>query len=145
MAEKYGWDSGTKLAKLVEALEDKALTFYSSLSAADMNSYRRVSLKMNDRFGPRKPPRTARSLLHAAIQKEGEELEEFSERVQMLAQDAWGASHPTLVSENALEAFLQGILDKEAAMTALDKQPESLDEAFQALEAALEAWMEEFS
>ena len=31
MAHKYNWNNATKLAKLVEALDDKALTFYSSL------------------------------------------------------------------------------------------------------------------
>ena len=28
MARKYDWDDDTKLAKLVEALNDKALTFF---------------------------------------------------------------------------------------------------------------------
>ena len=32
MAQKYQWDDNTKLAKLVEALDEKALTFFSNLS-----------------------------------------------------------------------------------------------------------------
>ena len=31
MAEQYGWTEGEKLNRLVEALQDKALTFFSNL------------------------------------------------------------------------------------------------------------------
>ena len=47
MAHKYNWDNATKLAKLVEALEDKALTFYSSLPEATWESYSLVKAKFN--------------------------------------------------------------------------------------------------
>ena len=39
MVQKYQWDEETKLAKLVEALEDKALMFFSSLSEDVRNNY----------------------------------------------------------------------------------------------------------
>ena len=39
MATKYNWDEATKLAKLVEALEDAALTFFSGLPAETRDSY----------------------------------------------------------------------------------------------------------
>ena len=39
MAMKHQWDNGTKLAKLVEALEDHALTFYSTLDPRSRNDY----------------------------------------------------------------------------------------------------------
>ena len=39
MATKYNWDEATKLAKLVEALEDAALTFFSGLPAETQDSY----------------------------------------------------------------------------------------------------------
>ena len=39
MAQKHQWDNATKLAKLVEALEDNALTFYSSLDTWNQDDY----------------------------------------------------------------------------------------------------------
>ena len=39
MVQNYQWDEETKLAKLVKALEDKALTFFSSLSEDVRNNY----------------------------------------------------------------------------------------------------------
>ena len=47
MAHKYNWENATKLAKLVEALEDKALTFYSSLPETTQESYSLVKAKFN--------------------------------------------------------------------------------------------------
>ena len=47
IARKYNWDNATKLAKLVEALEDKALTFYSSLPGLTWESYPLVKAKFN--------------------------------------------------------------------------------------------------
>ena len=45
MVQKYQWDDETKLAKLVEALEDKALTF-SSLGEDVHTNYALVRKKM---------------------------------------------------------------------------------------------------
>ena len=39
MATKYNWDEATKLAKLVETLEDAALTFFSVLPVETQDSY----------------------------------------------------------------------------------------------------------
>ena len=47
MAHKYNWNNATKLAKLVEALKDKALAFYSSLLGATQESYSLVKAKFN--------------------------------------------------------------------------------------------------
>ena len=46
MVQKYQWDDETKLAKLVEALEDKALTFFSSLGEDVRTNYALVRKKM---------------------------------------------------------------------------------------------------
>ena len=59
MATKYHWDEATKLAKLVEALEDAALTFYSGLPAETQNSYPAVQCK----FGATEEVQTVRNQL----------------------------------------------------------------------------------
>jgi predicted nuclease with TOPRIM domain len=129
MGAQYAWDDQTKLAKLVEALEGAALTFFSKLRLEDREDYRITSEKFGKRFGPRAPPRTARGQLSSAIQKEGESLEEYAERVQGLSIEAWGSTYPGTVEANAMEGFIQGLADKEAALAAMERNPGSLDEA----------------
>ncbi len=80
MALKHQWDNPTKLAKLVEALEDNALTFYSSLDARNCNDYYFVCQKFNAWFGPKEPPCTARNQLAVLQQGLKEGLEEFAEQ-----------------------------------------------------------------
>ena len=50
MAQKYQWDDETKLAKLVKALEDKALTFFSSLREDVHTNYVLVRKKNEESF-----------------------------------------------------------------------------------------------
>ena len=90
MACKYNWDNATKLAKLVEALEDKALAIYSSLPETTWESYSLVKAKFNARFGPKEPSRTARNQLAILQQNLEEELEEFAEHALRILMDAWG-------------------------------------------------------
>ena len=79
MANQYGWDDGTKLAKLVEALEGKALNYYGTLDEVIRGNYRLVRLKFNARFFHREPAHTTHNQLSVLTQKDDEELEEFAE------------------------------------------------------------------
>ena len=47
MAQQYGWDDNKKLAKLVEAIEGKALSYYGALDELICRNYQQVSLKFN--------------------------------------------------------------------------------------------------
>ena len=53
MARQYNWTNCQKLDKLVEALQDKALTFYSNLAPDVRDDYDQVNRKFNARFGPK--------------------------------------------------------------------------------------------
>ena len=106
MARKYNWDNATKLAKLVEALEDKALTFYSSLPKTDPGKLFLVKAKFNARFGPKEPSRTARNKLAILQQNLEEELEEFAERALRISMDAWGDLSADMANAAAKEAFI---------------------------------------
>ena len=129
MALKYGWDDSTKLAKLVEALEGEALTCYSTLHAEERDIYQLVRAKFNARFGPKPPSRTARNQLSIVEQNPDEKLEEFAERAQRLAMDAWGDLSVEMARASAMEAFLHGAQDKQAAITTMEKSPVDLDQA----------------
>ena len=131
MAQQYQWTQDEKLSRLVEALQDKALQFYGNLPEEVRDDYGLVSKKFHARFWPQEPSQTVRSQLKVLKQQPEETLEEFAEKCQQLATDAWGATNPEMTEHSALDAFLHGLLDTEAAYSALDKEPANLDEALE--------------
>ena len=137
MARKYDWDDITKLAKLVEALDDKALTFFSNLPPEVQGNFEIVKKKMNNRFIPQEPSTTIRKQLQTIQQKPEEALEEWAERCQQCAFDAWGEKSEEVAELAAVEAFLGGVLETEAAVSVSEKDPSSLDEALEMFKKAV--------
>ena len=137
MARKYDWDDDTKLAKLVEALDDKALTFFSNLPPEVQGNFEIVKKKMNNRFIPREPSTTVRKQLQTIQQKPEEALEEWAERCQQCAFHAWGEKSEEVAELAAVEAFLGGVLETEAAVSVSEKDPCSLDEALEMFKKAV--------
>ena len=133
MAQKYQWDDVTKLAKLIKALEDKALTFFSSLGEDVRTNYALVGKKMNSRFEPHEPPNTVRKQLQALHQDIDESMEEWAERCQHFAYDAWGDINVEVAELAAVETFCTGALDSEAVLPVLEKDPSTLDDALEML------------
>ena len=129
MAHKYNWVNATKLAKLVEALEDKALTFYSILPGLTWESYPLVKAKFNVQFGPKEPSRTACNQLAILQQNSEEELEEFAEQALCISMDAWGDLSTNMANAAAKEAFIHGVSDKETAFITMSQNPDTLDDA----------------
>ena len=65
MARKYGWNSETKLAKLVKTLVDKTLTCYSNLPDMVRKNCNMAQKKFNVQFEPKELACTARNKLKA--------------------------------------------------------------------------------
>ena len=123
LAKRYQWDDDTKLAKLVEALEDKALTFFSNLPSNVQVNFELVRKKMNNQFMPQEPAITIRKQLQIIHQNTEEALEEWAEHCQQCAYEAWGKISPEVAEQAAIEAFLGGVIEAEAAFTVLEKDP----------------------
>ena len=137
LAKRHQWDDDTKLAKLVEALEDKALTFFSNLPSNVQVNFELVRKKMNNRFMPQEPAITVRKQLQTIHQNTEEALEEWAERCQMCAYEAWGKISLEVAEQAAIEAFLGGVIETEAAFTVLEKDPQTVDEALEFLKKAV--------
>ena len=137
LAKRYQWDDDMKLAKLVEALEDKALTFFSNLPSNVQVNFELVRKKMNNRFLPQEPAITIRKQLQTIHQNTEEALEEWAERCQQCAYDAWGKISPEVAEQAAIEAFLGGVIEAEAAFTVLENDPQTVDEALEFLKKAV--------
>jgi hypothetical protein len=137
IAYQNAWSEDELLDRLVEALRDQALIFYSSMSEETQGSYALLSRKFNKRFGPKEPPRTVRKQLGMLKQKVDEKLEEFAERALRLSKDAWPEATPSTVEAVAVEAFLQGCANKEAAFYAMEKDPDCVDDALELVNRAI--------
>ncbi|CAC5414086.1 unnamed protein product [Mytilus coruscus] len=137
IANRYKWQSEQKLYKLIECLRDKALKFYSSRPKLVKTNYESLCKKMEERFGRKEPPHIMRRLLQDLKQDQEESLEEFAERAQELATDGYPDTPDRFVQTLATYAFLKGCVDKRAALTAMDKNPDSLDQAVQHVRSAV--------
>ena len=137
MARKYDWDDNTKLAKLVEALDDKALTFFRNLAPKVQGNFEVVRRKMNNRFIPQEPATTVQKQLQTVQQKAEEALEVWAECCQQCAYDTWGEMSEDVEELAAVEAFLGGVLETEAAFSVMEKDPHTIDEALEILKKAV--------
>ena len=95
------------------------------------DDYQLVSKKFHAWFWPQEPSQTVRSQLKVLKQQPDESLEEYAEKCQQLATDAWGATNPEITEHLVKDAFLHGLIDPEAAYSALEKEPANLDEALE--------------
>ena len=119
MANQCNWGEAENLNKLVEALQDKALTFYSNLLDNVYENYGLVRRKFNAWFGPKDPSQTVCNQCKVIQQKPEEELEEFAGCYHQLATDAWGDISMEAVDHAAVDAFLHGTIDSKAAWSTM--------------------------
>ena len=92
---------------------------------------------MNNRFIPRKPSTTVQKQLQTIQQKPEEALEEWAEHCQQCAYDALGEKSEEVAELAAVEAFLGGVLETEAAVSVSEKDPSSFDEALEMFKKAV--------
>ena len=92
---------------------------------------------MNNLFMPQEPAITVRKQLQTIHQNTEEALEEWAERCQQCAYDARGKISPQVAEQAAIEAFLAGVIEAEAAFTVLEKDPQTVDEALEFLKKAV--------
>ncbi|CAG2209805.1 unnamed protein product [Mytilus edulis] len=136
-APKYKWTPQHRLDKLIECLRDKALKFYSVKAKGVQEDYDKLCNKLNERFGRRDLPHIIRRQLQDLKQDQDETLEEYTERTQEMATDGYPDTPEAFVEIVAIDAFLKGCLDKKAALTAMDKNPTTLDESMQYVKSAI--------
>lgn len=82
-------------------------------------------------------PILARHQLPFTKQLENENVEEFAQRVYFLALDGNESCVENMIEEIAIETFLRGCLDKNAAMKAMDREPSILRKEVKYVETAI--------
>lgn len=137
IADKYKWTPQERLDRLLQCLRDKALKFFSIKNKSGKGNYEQVCNKMNERFGRKDLPHIIRRQLQDLKQEQDELLEEYAERAQEMSTDGYPDTPEEFVEIIAIDAFLKGCTDKKAALTAMDKNPATLDQALQFVKSAI--------
>lgn len=92
---------------------------------------------MEQRFGRTDLPNILRRQLQDIRQEPEESLQEYAERAQELASDGFPGAPEEFLQMMGTDAFIKGLLDKRAALTVLDKDSQSLDEALRQVRSAV--------
>jgi hypothetical protein len=92
---------------------------------------------VNERFGRKDLPHIIRRQLQDLKQEQDDLLEEYAERAQEMSTDGYPDTPAEFVEIIAIDAFLKGCTDKKAALTAMDKNPATLDQALQFVKSAI--------
>lgn len=132
-AKESSWRESKKLRKLYQCL-----TGVASLYANKMNvtGYKDLRSLLKRRFSKKEEASTARRMLRSIRQKEDESLEEFSQRVYFLADDAYPSESRKSLERNATEHFLLGCKDKVAALRAMEQKPSNIPKALKYIRQA---------
>jgi len=82
-------------------------------------------------------PHSIRRQLQEVKQNVDESIEEYAERVQELATDGYIDATEDIIELMAVHAFLKGCYDKKAALSAMDKNPNRIDQALQYVKSSI--------
>lgn len=135
IAERRHWGSTRRLDRLIDCLSGVALEYANKLSG-NLN-YRKFKHEMKRRFSLKDAPVAARRKLQYVRQKEDESIEQFSQRVHFLTLDAYEDAGSKTIHQMAVEAFLRGCKEKEAARAAMEKEPSSIHKALKYVKASI--------
>ena len=122
-------DNEVKVCKLVEALRGKALDYFESLPKELRLEFDSLCSMFEGRFGRQEAPATKRSKLKCITQRVEESLAEFGERALKVASEGYVGMTGQWVQALAVDAFLMGCLDKRSALSSMNKEPQTIDEA----------------
>ena len=122
-------DNEVKVCKLVEALRGKALDYFESLPEELRLEFESLCSMFEGRFGRQEAPATMRRKLKCITQGVEETLAEFGERALKVTSEGYVGMTGQWVQALAVDAFLMGCLDKRSALSSMNKEPQTIDEA----------------
>ena len=122
-------DNDVMVCKLVEALRGRALDYFESLPGELRLEFVTLCNLFEGRFGRQEPQSTLRSSLRRMTQRVDEPLAEFAERTLKTASDGHTGMPGVWVQTLAVDAFLQGCVDKNYALSTMNREPQTVDEA----------------
>ena len=111
------------------SLTDKAAEFSALGSETSSLSYDQLLNKLERRFGDTELQADALVRFQKSTQCAGEELEDWADRVQMLAAKAFKGLPETYANNQIVMQFCQGLTDKETTYPVSLKEPKNIEDA----------------
>ena len=127
-----------KLEELIILLKDRAIDFLSCQPNHIRYNFQLAIAKLEQRFGKKDLPETLRVQFSHLKQTIDEPVEEWAERVQRLALEAFVDLPEHFMNAEIVRKFCQGCCDRETAQFASDRNPRSIEEALQIVKAHVE-------
>ena len=137
IANHYKWTPQQGLDKLIQCLRDKAPKFFSVKAKTLQENYELLCKKMYERFSRKDLLNIIRKQLQDLLQEQKENVEEYAEHTQELAADGYPDAPKEVVEIVAKDGFLNGCIDKKAALTAMDMNSNTIDETMQFVKSAI--------
>ena len=120
------------LDALCWCLTDKASDFYALITERrDDMTYFKLLHKLEKRFGQKELPETAHARFLQATQNSDEELEDWADRAQTLANKAFKGLSERHIINQAIVRFCQGCQDKEAGQVACNTRPKTMNKTLE--------------
>lgn len=130
-ARKYGWTAIERVDRLHECLRGAAIRYVCSLPERTREDYILLVEQLTQCFGRMDPPTTVRRKLGEL----GETSAEFAEEVRRFITLAYPGVDLQLQDQLATDAFLKGLRNQMVAYEVMNRDPCSLAEAQQRVEA----------
>jgi len=131
-------DEQARLVRMQASLTGPALMYFGLLPLSDVNDYQRLVAKMKARFGARQNRKVALNALTLMKQQTEETIEAYAQRALATAMDAYPhCNEESVVQDAAVQAFLRGATDSEAAVAVMDQNPNCLEAALCKLRDAI--------
>jgi hypothetical protein len=131
-AEASNWSEGEKLNGLCWCLTGKAMEYFVILNdTEEVDSYRSLCLMLEARYGQHDLPAAFQAQFQQACQNPDESLEDFGERLLILAVRAFKGLPVSFIEEQVISRFCQGLLDKDAGHHVCMQSPSSVQGAIQ--------------
>ena len=129
-AEVSQWTQDECRDCLLHCLTDQALTYGAMLLRRDTAMpYRKMMRKLEKRFGAEELPAAAHSKFYQATQKKGESIEEWADRVQTMAAEAFREVPEKYSNEQVIARFCQGLSDIEAGHSVFMRSFSTIEDA----------------
>ena len=125
------WSLKDKRNRLLACLRGKAVDFIQSRPKLERADYHSLKELLHNRYGMAELPTTARRQLLSMKQEEGEVLDDFGDRVLVKAAEGYPGVPDDTLQTIAVESFLRGCKDRNAAYAAAERKPETLFDAMQ--------------
>ena len=115
---------------LLHCLTDQALQYGAMLLRSQPTMpYRRLLHKLEQRFGAEELPAAAQVKFQQASQKSGETIEEWADRVQTMATEAFRELPESYSNQQVIARFCQGLRDTEAGHSTFMRSFRTLEDA----------------